>query len=129
MNTHTHQNNKKRGFIALFFTLGISSMLLAYVAISSESVFDFVHARQRFVESRDSVQYVLECGDAYVDHMVRSLPMLIGPVSTEGCSIEHAYIARESDDLIRFSFDVESIHATGTILRGTISEIESSVKL
>lgn len=111
-----------KGFIALFFTLGISSILMAYVAISSEHIFAFLHTRDGFIRSRAELQDELMCADQYANVVIQTYAL---PELFTMCDITHEIFIRENSDTITFSFETSHVHLKGTIFRGRISEIQT----
>ncbi len=108
-----------RGFVALFFTLGVSSILLTYVSLSSTNLFRFIRAREDFKGVRATIQNTLQCADQYVNALVRtySVPSL--------CNATNKQLTRTGPDTLIFSFKINTITFTGTIQNGRISELGS----
>ncbi len=61
----------KKGFITLFFVLGISSMLLTWVIISSTSVFEYLDSKKRFDSYYMSALQDTTCADTFIDYTLR----------------------------------------------------------
>ena len=111
----------KQGFIALFFTLGVSSMLMAYVAISSTSIFDFIHQRERFKDVRNPIEETLKCADRYVDSVVRTYSL---PSQFNIYTISNPNLTRENMETLILTFKTNSQNFKVTITRGLISKLE-----
>lgn len=111
----------KQGFIALFFTLGVSSILMAYVAISSSSIFDFIHQRERFKEVRNPIEQTLLCADRYVDSVVRTYML---PQHFSICEIMNSKLIRENEENLILTFKINTQNFKATIIRGLISKLE-----
>lgn len=122
MKTYT---SHKKGFIALFFTLSVSSILLVYVATSSMSVFDAVRARQRFFISREERVSTLQCADTYIDMLIRTLHH-VSTISPDNCSISEIYITQTGQDSVDFSFMSSTVFVKGTIHQGFVRRIQYS---
>lgn len=112
----------KQGFIALFFTLGISSILMAYVAVSSESVFTYFHTKESFMEIRSGIRDDYECADRYVNILIQTYAL---PHSFTECEILSPVLSRQSSDTLQFSFKINETEFKGTIFRGLISELKT----
>jgi len=122
MKTHT---SHKKGFIALFFTLGISSILLAYVATSSTAVFDTMRVREDFLTHRLQKMQTIQCADTYIDILVRTLHH-VSTVSPENCLISRIHITQTSQDGFDFSFISDTVYVTGSIYQGFLTNLTYS---
>lgn len=113
--------NQQQGFIALFFTLGISSILLAYVYASSASTFEFMRTRQSFRDTRNISEHNMKCADGFADILVRShldVSEYVFVFEQEVCTITQIQSTHNN-----FSFIRGHVFVTGTIYNGFISSI------
>ena len=113
--------NQQQGFIALFFTLGISSILLAYVYASSASTFEFMRTRQSFRDIRDVSEHDMKCADGFADILVRSdvdVSEYVYVFEHNVCSITQIQSTHNN-----FSFISGHVFVIGTIEIGFISSI------
>ena len=117
-------HNTQQGFIALFFTLSMSATLLAYVAMSSTSVFDYMRTRDEFIDVRSARQHSLECADMFIDMIVRSL--VYDTSSIAGCSIHSVSVDQIQRDILTFYFMSDELYVTGTIKNGFVTKVLSS---
>lgn len=108
--------NTKHGFIALFFTLNISSILLVYMAVGSGSVFEYVYTREGFYTHRKRIEADLQCADLAIDMLIRSGYM----ENPHSCSITSIAITHMNLDTFSFSFMSNSIPITGILKNGLI---------
>ena len=118
---NTHKTNQQQGFIALFFTLGISSILLGYVYASSASTFEFMRTRQFFRDIRNVSEHDTQCADGFADILIRSHLN----VSEYVFVFEHevCHITQISNNTSGFSFISGHLFVTGAIHNGFISTI------
>lgn len=65
---HTQQ----KGFITLFFILGLSFTFLTWISLSSERVFEYIRLKVDFADTRKLLHDTTLCADAFVDIMVSS---------------------------------------------------------
>lgn len=122
MKIHTY--NRKKGFIALFFTLSISSILMSYVILSSTAIFDFIRMREEFLETRSAKMHMLQCADEYIDAMVRSTySTSVMSHSADRCSISHLKKGWIDKDTYEFSFKSEYSFIRGTVRHGRVYEL------
>jgi hypothetical protein len=119
-----HKHNRQRGFIALFFTLSISTMLLVYVAASSASVFDFMRVRDDFIDRREMRMRATQCADDFIDGLIRS--PYNPPSGVFGCSISHVQIVQIDPNTSNFSFISNDLYIKGSIQNGFVVHILSS---
>lgn len=125
MKIHTY--NRKKGFIALFFTLSISSILMSYVIVSSTAIFDFIRMREEFLETRLAKMHILQCADEYIDAMVRSTySASVVSHSADSCSISHIKKEWVDKDTYKFSFKSEHSFIQGTVRYGRVYELRYS---
>lgn len=122
MNRRTYHT--QQGFIALFFTLSISAVLLVYVTVSSASVFDYMRIREQFVDLRDARQHTLACADMFIDMLVRS--SVYSTSTIFGCTIHDVYVDQTYIDSVMFSFISDQIYITGLIKNGFVTKVVSS---
>jgi hypothetical protein len=66
------KNKRQRGFIALFFILGISLTFLSWISLSSSRVFEYLDIKSSFVKNRAELQNALLCADAFVNIIIQS---------------------------------------------------------
>ena len=110
---------QSKGFIALYTILGISSMLLVYVTMSSESVFDFIHARDKFISTRGHVERMVRCSDEIIDMIVRTQK-----VYQSACAPTQVIITQVDAHMYTFSFIIDTLYTKGTITHGLISHLQ-----
>jgi hypothetical protein len=120
-----HNHTKQKGFIALFFTMSISAMLLAYVYASSESTFGFMRSREDFVNHRSEFVHDIRCADSFVDMIIRSVTYTEHTYVFEGvmCNITNNILSEVSPNTRNFFFISGSIQVSGTIHNGLISDV------
>lgn len=111
-----------KGFIALFFTLSISSILMAYVASGSEKVFAYMRAKELFTDSRQLIRDDLECADQFVNILIQTYTM---PSVFSNCTIEHSTLNRIDSNTLEFSFKIHTREFKGTIFQGFITDLEN----
>jgi len=68
---HT-QNSSEKGFIALFFILGISFTFLTWISLGSERVFEYLQVKKDFVQVRAELHHHVLCADSFVRIMIAS---------------------------------------------------------
>ena len=66
------KTKRQRGFIALFFILGISLTFLTWISLSSGRVFEYLDIKSSFVKNRAELHNALLCADAFVNIAVQS---------------------------------------------------------
>ncbi len=115
----------KKGFIALFFTLGISSILLAYVATNSVAVFDTMRIREDFYQRRSERMNTIHCADLYIDVLVRTLHH-VSTASPENCFISEVKMIQKDQDSVDFSFMSDTLYVVGSIYQGFVTNLRYS---
>ncbi|MES2623145.1 MAG: hypothetical protein V4576_01910 [Patescibacteria group bacterium] len=120
----------QKGFIALFFTLGIASILLVGMSISSQNIFDFVRAREGFKEARARIEQPIQCADGFIDILARTMHWFSEyeyQYVFEGisCRVSDIDIVRESRDIVAFSFKSGQLFIKGSIVNGFIADIKT----
>ena len=125
MKKQTHKTQQK-GFIALFFTLSISAVLLAYVYMSSESTFAFMRSREDFIQHRTEFLNDIRCADGFVDMTIRSVTYTEQTYVFEDliCHITESVVHTISPDMRNFFFISGDIQVSGTIYNGFISDMQ-----
>lgn len=113
-----------KGFIALFFTLGISSVLMVYVVVSSEKVFEYMQTRQNFTSHRSELEQHISCADHMVNIIIQTYRL---PSKFEECPVENISLIRINPETLQFSFEIQDRIFKGTIVRGLISNLESLI--
>ncbi len=68
----SRQNKSQKGFIALFFILGISFTFLTWVSLSSERVFEYINIKNIFTSNRSLVHNHMLCADAFINILIDS---------------------------------------------------------
>lgn len=129
MNTHIYTNQK--GFIALFFTLSVSSLLLVYISLSSSSVFDFMRTKDLFVKTRDFYVQDFICADGFIDMIIRqSFSMTASEYSfvfeNYSCDISDFVFDKIDDDNTTFLFTLGSIQVKGYSKNGFVTSLKIS---
>lgn len=61
----------KKGFVALFFVLGLTTTMLTWVVLSSSSIFEYIHAKQDFEQLYSASIKDVTCADMFIDSLVR----------------------------------------------------------
>jgi hypothetical protein len=67
-----NKQTQQSGFITLFFVLGISFTFLTWISLSSEKVLEYIHIKDSFTKSRDSLKNIVLCADSFVDNFINS---------------------------------------------------------
>ena len=111
----------RQGFIALFFTLGISSILMAYITINSVTIFNAIRVKENFLTNRSYREHELHCADYMIDSLIRVSSYV--QHSVYDCSISQSYVIRTSLDTLDFFFKSGRVYVTGTIQQGFISDV------
>ena len=65
---HTEQ----KGFIALFFILGLSFTFLTWISLSSERIFEYIAIKEDFTNTRKLPHDTTLCADAFINIMTGS---------------------------------------------------------
>lgn len=117
-----YKQNTKKGFIALFYTLSISMILLTYVSVSSASVFDFMRVREGFNLNRESRTKTIKCADDFIDMFIRS-HYEVFIESNQYCNISNIKVVQINRDIMNLSFKSDDIYVKGVIKNGFIYDL------
>lgn len=115
----------QKGFIALFFTLSMSGILLMYVITNSTAVFDFTETRRAFMAHRKDMYINVNCADVFLDIYARTYRYAVFDAvytfSHEGymCTVSEIVI-RQADDIYWISFVIGGIGILSSIEKGFI---------
>jgi len=66
------QHANQKGFIALFFILGLSFTFLTWISLSSERVFEYISLRANFADTRNLLHSTTLCADAFINNVIGS---------------------------------------------------------
>lgn len=67
-----NKNNLKKGFVSLFFILGISLTFLTWISLSSERVFEYINIKHDFIKNRSILNENILCADAFINNIIQS---------------------------------------------------------
>ena len=133
---HMHQ----KGFIALFFVLGISMTLLTWLSLSSSRLFEYIHMKQEFKHVHQSVTDLISCADRVIDMEIRShfLPrpanfgiyrnLFLG--DTKLCQVSERNVSLLDTHNLILSFTISSrLDVTAQVGNGFVLSIQSNLEM
>lgn len=130
----------QKGFVALFFVLGISMTLLTWIGLSSSRLFEYIYIKEDFRKSQRAISDLIKCADMVMDMEIRShfIPrtedfeiyrnLFLGDKKI--CEVSDRVVSILNTHNLTLSFVVSpGLRVTAYIKNGFVFNIQSSLEI